>query len=82
MLSKKGSINQFKGIQNYIWRTIKNNKSLLLSTFSEGTIYNAEHKTLKNYKAIVYIFDNDAEIVYPNGQKETIIERLIHKNSQ
>lgn len=83
LLSKKGSINQLKGIQNYLWKNLGNNQALILSTFLEGNIYDAEKKkSIKQYKCRMYLIDNNAEISYPNGQKENILERLMKQKSQ
>ncbi|MCL5246237.1 hypothetical protein M4I21_10490 [Cellulophaga sp. 20_2_10] len=82
LLSEEGTVNKIKGIENYVWKNIDNNHTLFLSTFSLGNIQDLETKSSKKqYSCILYLVANNAEIIYPNGQKETILERLIVKLS-
>ena len=82
LLSEEGTVNKIKGIENYVWKNLNNNQTLFLSTFSLGNIQDLETKSSKKqYSCILYLVDNNAEIIYPNGQKETIVERLIDKLS-
>ncbi|WP_405266096.1 hypothetical protein [Cellulophaga sp. Ld12] len=83
LLSKIGSINELKGRQNYLWKNLKNDQSLIISTFLAGNTYSAEeNSSIKNYKCSIYLIDNAAEIMYPNGQKETVLERVLEKASE
>ena len=83
LLSKKGSISEIKEIQNYLWNNLDYNQSLILSTFFQGNIYDVEtNSNKKQYSNRIYLVNNNAEISYPNGQKENILERLINRMSR
>ncbi|WP_165748309.1 hypothetical protein [Cellulophaga sp. Z1A5H] len=83
LLSEKGSINEFKGRQNYLWKNLKNDQSLIISTFLAGNTYSAEeNSSTKTYTCRFYLIDNSAEISYPNGQRENLLERVVEKASE
>lgn len=77
-LNSSNSINTLKGRENYIWKNYKDNKTAIISFFSEGSIVSIEENSPseKVYSALIYLIDNDDVIDYPNGQKENILERL------
>ena len=83
IMNDEDSVNTFKGIQNFIWNNFQENKSLLLSQFSEGgAVQLNNNKSEKIFTTLLYIVDNDAIINYPNGQQENILERLSNRFSQ
>ncbi|OWW24509.1 hypothetical protein B4Q04_14425 [Zobellia sp. OII3] len=82
-LNNDESINALKEKENFIWRGIGDNRSLILSQFTDGSAIGVGDVDSRRINSVlIYIIDGKSEINYPNGQKEKIIERLENRFSR
>ncbi len=82
-LNNDESINALKEKENFIWRGIDDNRSLILSQFTDGSAIGVGDVDSRRINSVlIYIIDEKSEINYPNGQKENIIERLENRFSR
>ena len=84
LLNNENAINSMKKRVNWFWENYSNNHSLIMSQFSETTIgdLTTGESPEKIQTVLLYFFKTDANIFYPNGQMETIEERLVKRYSR
>ncbi|WP_430909420.1 hypothetical protein [Maribacter sp. 2-571] len=81
LLGQAGSINDFKGSKNYIWKDVNANHSIIVSQNSDGSALSTGNGVSQKVNSVLIYIVGNASINYPNGQTETVLQRLIDRFS-